>query len=439
MKVYWVAGTVLAVVLFTIGFLSPKFSLYILIFSMLLSPEFGARDILGRGFTFRFEDLLLVIMGFAWLAKSAIHKNIGLAVRTTLNRPILYYILACMFATVWGIINGIVSSPLTGFFFVLKYFEYFVVFFLTINNINSKSDLKNLLVVIFITYVIIIINGFIQIPRGVRITAPFEGETGEPNTLGGYLIIMLSLNIALFFNVNRVIHKTALGILGFSCIITILFTLSRVSWIGVFGMYISMIFFIKKRHILVLALIIVGLISPFILPDIVINRVLYTFKRTVKTDRMLTRKAQLLLKEKRIGYDTSTEARLDQMKNVLRDIQKRPLLGYGVTGYHFIDAQYHRVLIETGLIGLIAFINLLWVTGSSINEIRKKYRYDTLYNTLTVGTLAAFIGLLFHCIGTNTFIIVRIMEPFWCLMGLILAIPIIESVQKPSARNTIET
>ena len=47
---------------------------------------------------------------------------------------------------------------------------------------------------------------------------------------------------------------------------------------------------------------------------------------------------------------------------------------------------------------------------------------DPLYNFISTGTLCAFFGLLAHSLGTNTFIIVRIMEPFWCLMGLNLVI-----------------
>ncbi len=65
---------------------------------MLLSPEIGMRD-LNKGFTLRFEDILLLIMGFAWLAKSAVFKNVGLITRTALNFPIVLYILVCTLST----------------------------------------------------------------------------------------------------------------------------------------------------------------------------------------------------------------------------------------------------------------------------------------------------------------------------------------------------
>jgi hypothetical protein len=40
--------------------------------------------------------------------------------------------------------------------------------------------------------------------------------------------------------------------------------------------------------------------------------------------------------------------------------------------------------------------------------------------------LAGFIGLLFHALGANTFIIVRIMEPFWFLAGIVMMLEEIE-------------
>jgi len=280
----------------------------------------------------------------------------------------------------------------------------------------------------FITYIIIIIFGFSQIPGGGRITAPFEGEGGEPNSLGGYLIIMLSLNITLFTNVKKLFHKYILGTLSLLCFIAILYTLSRATWLGLMVMYLFLIFFIKKRRILILAFICGAVIAPLVMPDVVVDRLLYTFQK----DRDVGILGEFSLSElekmyrTQEYYDTSTQARLNSMKNALKNFQNHPILGYGVTGYEFLDAQYHRVLVETGLLGFCAFIYLLWVTGKLLLKNIKKYYNEPLYNTLSVGTFCAFMGLLAHAVGTNTFIIVRIMEPFWCLVALNLAIPILE-------------
>jgi hypothetical protein len=44
-----------------------------------------------------------------------------------------------------------------------------------------------------------------------------------------------------------------------------------------------------------------------------------------------------------------------------------------------------------------------------------------------MGFMAGFIGLLVHAVGANTFIIVRIMEPFWFVLAMVVMIPELES------------
>jgi len=39
----------------------------------------------------------------------------------------------------------------------------------------------------------------------------------------------------------------------------------------------------------------------------------------------------------------------------MEDAVKSPVWGFGVTGYGFLDAQYPRILVETGLLGMVLF------------------------------------------------------------------------------------
>ena len=48
---------------------------------------------------------------------------------------------------------------------------------------------------------------------------------------------------------------------------------------------------------------------------------------------------------------------------------------------------------------------------------------EELYKGLVLGFIAGFIGLVVHAITTNTFIIIRIMEPFWFVTGIIMMLP----------------
>jgi hypothetical protein len=64
-------------------FVWPEAGLYVVIFSMLLSPEIilgdiGGKATLGRGLTLRLEDFLLVFIGISWFARTAVDKTAGL-------------------------------------------------------------------------------------------------------------------------------------------------------------------------------------------------------------------------------------------------------------------------------------------------------------------------------------------------------------------------
>ncbi|MGD8434771.1 MAG: hypothetical protein PVI73_11725, partial [Syntrophobacterales bacterium] len=98
---------IILLLIFVCVFVWPEAGLYLVIFSMLLSPEIIAGEVgniasTGRGFTLRLEDFLLVFIGLSWFARTALDKTTGLFKKTPLNQPIAAYILACFLATLWG-------------------------------------------------------------------------------------------------------------------------------------------------------------------------------------------------------------------------------------------------------------------------------------------------------------------------------------------------
>nr|HID58798.1 hypothetical protein [Desulfobacterales bacterium] len=83
-------GLVLGMVII-VSFLNAEYSLYILIFSTLVSPEFGTTQggtPEGRSVLIRLGDILLVITGFSQFAPTAIDKRLELSLRTPLNKSI---------------------------------------------------------------------------------------------------------------------------------------------------------------------------------------------------------------------------------------------------------------------------------------------------------------------------------------------------------------
>jgi len=422
-----------AIILILICFMNPEIGLYILICAMLLGPQFGTggaagEGVRGRGMTLRLDDFLLLIIGFSWFLSTAVNKERGLFLKTPLNRYIAFYFLACLVATLIGYMMGRVKGT-AGFFFVLKYFEYYIVYFMAVNYLKEKKQMERLVWTMLIVCLVVCVISIYQIPSGVRVSAPFEGAEGEPNTLGGYLVLILSLVLGLLFNnYGTKNQKYFLGGLVFFILITLAATLSRSSWLALGPMLLALIWFSKRKFVVIIPLIFLVLLSAFLLPSGVKERALYTFFQPKE-------EGQLVVGGVRV--DTSTSARLVSWKNVLtRDFIKQPILGYGVTGYSFIDAQYPRVLAETGLLGLFFFIALLVAIYRNALKAWRRYTDDPFYLGVSTGFLAGFFAMLTHAIGANTFIIVRIMEPFWFLTAIVIMIPQIEPPFRPDASET---
>jgi lipoprotein signal peptidase len=138
----------------------------VVVFSMLLSPEFGASSggiAEGRTIMVRSEDFILIVIGLAWLAKTAVNKELGIVAKTPLNRPIFFYIVANVVATLLGVLWGNVNGT-SGFFYVLKYVEYFVVYYMIVNNVSDRDHARRLVIAAFLTAAIVSLVGIAQIP-----------------------------------------------------------------------------------------------------------------------------------------------------------------------------------------------------------------------------------------------------------------------------------
>ena len=415
-------GVVFLLVVLFASFLNTELALHIILLSMLLSPEIvvggvggvslGKPVVKGDLLVLRIEDLILGVVALAWIAKAAIFKDLGLVRKTPLNTPIFAYLAVLTVATLFGVLFGSVR-PLRGFFFLLKYIEYFVVFFMTVNSVHEERQLLRLLATALATCAISSVIGILQIPSGDRVSAPFEGQYGEPNTFGGYLVLMLAIILGLALAAKTLPRQ--IGWYAFAALIALplLFTLSRSSWLAAIPMLLTLIFFSPRRVIIIIGVLFSVVFGASFMPKSVIDRFNYTLN--AKEDRG----------DYEIGgakVDTSTSARFDSFRQGLAGFAKSPFLGYGVTGFTFMDAQFVRVLVEAGLFGFAAFIWLLYRTWRTARGVYQQL-VGSKYEGLALGYLAGLAAMIMHSIGANTFIIVRIMEPFWFLTGIITLLP----------------
>jgi len=364
---------------------------------------------------------MLIVITLAWLAKTAINKGLALFIKTPLNKAIGVYILICLIATLRGAALGYVI-PEKGLFYVLRYVEYFLLYILVANHIHSRKQIKFFLTAFFITCAIVSVYGLLQIPTGERVSAPFEGQVGEPNTFGGYLLFIFC--IAMGLSLRKVPKNLRLALVGLIILISLpfIFTLSRASYIAIVFSLITFIILSKKKLLLTSAAVLIVVLLFVLKPEAFFSRVKYTFQ---EKESRLARIGDIYL-------DSSSSARIFSWEDSFESWKKNPILGRGIAGFGLIDGQYVRSLPELGIIGLLAF---MWLLLSILRHSYKVYKQmdDELYKGLSLGFMAGFIGLAIHAITANTFIILRIMEPFWFIAGMVIMLPTLKEKQSLKA------
>ncbi|MFH0940400.1 MAG: O-antigen ligase family protein [Candidatus Omnitrophota bacterium] len=383
---------------------------------MLLSPEISVGQVVDRAVVVRMDDIFLLMIFLGWMAKLAVFKEIGVLKRTPLNGPIFAYIFACIFSTALMLIEDRGTFARSAFY-LLKYFEYFILYFLVVNNIENFKQVKVFIFLLIITCLIVSVYGlYSHFILGLRATAPFEGQEGEANTLAGYLVLLMAVMMGLFFYApisQR--ERLGLGVVILSAFATLVFSLSRSGWLTFLVMYLSFIALAKRgRGLLFFVLLIMSLSAPFLTPQIVRQRVSSTFEQGGKTYRVMG---------KAMTIDESGAARIDSWEHGLRKALKKPMFGFGIPGASVIDNQYMRVLVETGFLGFLMFLFLLFRIFKVSRDSLVSVEGNPWAQGVTIGFIAGFLGLLLHGFSAATFILIRIMEPFWFLAAIVVTLP----------------
>jgi O-antigen ligase len=194
--------------------------------------------------------------------------------------------------------------------------------------------------------------------------------------------------------------------------IPFMFTQSRGSYLALPFVYMTFGFLLPSKRIKMVVLAVVFVIfGVLFMPATVTDRIMYTFEQGYTQQKKV--------KIGDVELDTSTTERLESWTRALSDGIKSPIWGFGVTGYGFLDAQYPRIWVETGLLGLFFFGSLMYKVFKQGFQLYGNTE-DPLFKGLGMGLIAGTVGLLFHALGANTFMIVRVMEPFWLIVGMVV-------------------
>jgi O-antigen ligase len=234
----------------------------------------------------------------------------------------------------------------------------------------------------------------------------------NPNVLAEFLVFTIPLSLAMLWSsANNGARIFITGIIGLSVLCLVL-TLSRGGWLG-FALAMLVFFLLKDRRALFL-LLVMGLVGIFFLPD------------------------SILLRVASIGnlQESSTAYRLSIWTATLRIISDYWVSGIGlglptfamVYPYYSLAAgmAYHshnlflQLIVEMGIVGLGAFLWLMWVfVKVGLNGIRRAK--DPFLKNLMIGLLAGMSGYLLQGLTDYVWYSPRLILTFWLMLGLMAA------------------
>ncbi len=396
---------------FGITMMRVAFGVYVLMIAMLLSPEIEMGDVASgeRAFTIRYDDLLIMVIFFGVMLKLAYDGRFSLWQPSPINIAILLYFGLCIVSTLLALDRNLGAwDRRSAFFVMMKMLQYYMVFWLVGQAVTTRIQVRRQLAVYFIVAAIVSVYGIYSIGTTPRVSAPFETGGTEPNTLGGYLVVAMCVALALSTQAptlaRRYFFLGLFALFGFP----MLYTLSRASYLAII-MGVLAIGVMGRKFLLLGALVAVLAVSPLIMPQDVIDRVAYTFQ---------PEHGQEVIGG--VMVDKSTGERFliwEKVRFILTLAPIYTLFGGGLSWESVRDSQYARVILETGLLGLFAFIFLQW---RILKTQREAYRWteDWVGRGLAMGMFASTLALMVHSMGTISFLIVRIMMPFWVLTAM---------------------
>ena len=336
--------------------------------------------------------------------------------------PVMLYTALCVVSTGLGVMRGDLSWKISSLY-VLKYIEYFLLFFMTVNVVESEEDVKKFLRYGLVVALLVTVYAYYYYySSGVaaRATAPFEAPIGdprdsEPASLGGYYLIVFGILLGLVSETGGRLPLLALSTLIFA-FPAFLFTFSRSSYMGFAAMIPALFFFSRKRRLFLIGFLALGGLAFLLVPNVktrVMDRIQMTYSGVYATQSFETALGG------QVRLEDSAAARVYSLKStILEKLPKHPFFGWGVTGVGLGDTQYSLVLGELGLLGAVLFIWMIYRLFFTARAVYRMYA-SPLVRALSLGFTIALVGLLFQAVGVNNFIVVRIMEPFWFVAALL--------------------
>lgn len=330
--------------------------------------------------------------------------------------PIIVFIIAIFISTITS------TNPTGSFRDLAIHLSALGFLFIIVNSVKDKNQLNVLLTMFTFVATIVALYGLYQYKIGINIEAKWVDKAsnpdittrifsvfGNPNIFAEYLIMSIPISVSLFWTSKKILKKMIFLLTSLILITALVLTFSRGGWLGfAFGIFIF-ILLVEKR--LLLSLIPISIISIFVIPASILNRIISIVNLS----------------------DTSNSYRIRLWKITLDVIRDNWLVGVGFGHIPFKQTfetyirtmpTYHahntflEITAEMGIVGLIILLTILFVIYKySIRNLMK--HQDKYLKVITAGLLAGLSSVLCHGLVENILYMPKIIITFWTVIAFI--------------------
>jgi len=375
-------------------------------------------------------------------------------------RTLAVFLVASAVALVTGLVHG------NGVVRVLQdcrqFTEFLVLFWLVLQCVNGRDEALRIAACYAAGATLLAVHGIVQqiVPVGISATqissdlvlhhgirsGSFYGAT----TLGGIMVLAIAPAIGVTLSTRRRWVQILMGLCILLCLIAIVFTRTRGSWLGL-GVAMALIGVSVRPSGKALATVAcAGMALLLVLGPLVVQR-LYTLADP-EQDISLMARAQYYAAAARIGeahpllglgwgcyYDIDAILQAERyVETSYAEVEDKAPSDRGETaGEATVHSAYLQLFVKTGIVGLGAFLAIIVVWLERVWRGRNtRFQSDTTH-ALFIGITAGIAGYLFHSTFENFFQWPVMAQSFWLLFGLSFVLAPNPAAQIPHYRIPI--
>ncbi|MBI4355776.1 MAG: O-antigen ligase family protein [Candidatus Omnitrophica bacterium] len=371
------------------------------------------------------DDFLMGCMLMGALVNMARSKRV-FWVRSPLNAPLMAFFAACLISLSYIIAHrGFGPAFRLSFLHLLKWFEPVTLYFLVVASVTRREQI--------LRYIVAGLSGCVavaalqmaqhrigpasseewyQLPSG-QLYYRAASSFGTEGILGAYYVLFLGIILALVLAVTHRRARVLLALFAGVVAVMLLITYNRASYLGAAVMLV-VLGVLSKRRATVVAIMIGAVVLGACVPT-----VMERFTMTIQSANLQSHSVQ---------FEDSAAARLGLWMRALKLFVQNPVTGVGFWGQRSMGlygatahSQYLTLLVDTGALGLMAFVWIFWTIFHHANRVRHAVT-DPWLHALTIGVMAGLSGVLVHAVFGESFDAFRLTSPLWFFTGLVMAI-----------------